>query len=102
VIDDIRQKFLPRFVATARERLERASKAIADGADAAPSIAADLHTIAGEASIMGLHDVAQLAREGERAVRIVGGVDDANILMALYKLWRRIDELVPQRRAGSG
>jgi HPt (histidine-containing phosphotransfer) domain-containing protein len=99
VNDDIRVKFLPRFVASARERLERASKLIADGANAAPSIATDLHTIAGEASIMGLHDVAEMAREGERAVRIVGGVDDAGIVMALYKLWRRIDELAPQRRS---
>ncbi|MDB4969331.1 MAG: hypothetical protein JWN44_5020 [Myxococcales bacterium] len=101
MIDDIRAKFLPRFVASARERLERASKLIADGANAAPSIAADLHTIAGEASIMGLHDVATMARDGERALRIVGGIDDPTIVMTLYKLWRRIDELAPpQRRSG--
>ena len=100
MIDDIRAKFLPRFVSSARERLERASKLIAEGSNAAPSIAADLHTIAGEASIMGLHDVAVMAREGERAVRIVGGVDDASIMMSLYKLWRRLDELMPQRRSG--
>ena len=98
MIDDIRAKFLPRFVASARERLERASKLIADGADAAPSIAADLHTIAGEASIMGLHEVATMARESERAVRIVGGVDDAQLLTSLYKLWRRIDALVPPKQ----
>ena len=101
MIEDIRAKFLPRFVASARERLERASKLIRDGADAASSIAADLHTIAGEASIMGLHDVAQLAREGERAVRIVGGVDDGGIVLALYKLWRRIDELAPPKRSSA-
>jgi HPt (histidine-containing phosphotransfer) domain-containing protein len=100
LIDDIRAKFLPRFVASARERLERASKLIADGANAAPSIAADLHTIAGEASIMGLHDVAAMAREGEHAVRIVGGIDDAGIVMALQKLRHRIDELAPQRHLG--
>jgi HPt (histidine-containing phosphotransfer) domain-containing protein len=98
VIDDIRRKFLPRFVASARERLERASKLIADGADAAPSIAADLHTIAGEASIMGLHEVAAMARDSERAVRIVGGVDDAQLLTSLYTLWRRIDALVPPKQ----
>jgi HPt (histidine-containing phosphotransfer) domain-containing protein len=95
VIDDIRNKFLPRFVTTARARLEKASQLIANGATAAPTIAADLHTIAGEASIMGLHDVAEMAREGERHVRKVGGVDDSNIVMALDKLWRRLDELVP-------
>jgi HPt (histidine-containing phosphotransfer) domain-containing protein len=98
LIDEIRAKFLPRFVSTARKRLENAQRLIADGAPAAPSIAADLHTIAGEASIMGLHDVAEMAREGERAVRIVGGVDDSGISMALYKLWRRLDELAPAAR----
>ena len=65
MIDDIREKFLPRFLTSARERLARASKLVANGAIAAPSIAADLHTIAGEASIMGLHDVADMAREAE-------------------------------------
>jgi HPt (histidine-containing phosphotransfer) domain-containing protein len=98
MIDDIRAKFLPRFVESARQRLERASKLIADGADGATSIAADLHTIAGEASIMGLHEVASMARESERAVRRVGGIDDSDLLAALFQLWRRIDALVPQKR----
>jgi HPt (histidine-containing phosphotransfer) domain-containing protein len=93
VIEDIRAKFLPRFVTTARQRLDKAQRLIADGAPAAPSIAADLHTIAGEASIMGLHDVAEIAREGERALRIVGGIDDSGIMMALCNLRRCLDEL---------
>ena len=96
MIDEIRARFLPRFVATARQRLERARRLIADGADAAPSIAADLHTIAGEASIMGLHDVADIAREGEHAMRIVGGIDASSGVRALDKLWRRLDELTPR------
>jgi len=100
--DDLREKFLPRFVASARQRLERASQLIADGANAAPSIAADLHTIAGEASIMGLHEVASMARESERAVRRVGGIDDSDLLSALFKLWRRIDALVPPKSATPG
>jgi HPt (histidine-containing phosphotransfer) domain-containing protein len=93
VIEEIRAKFLPRFVTTARQRLEKAQQLIADGAPAAPAIAADLHTIAGEASIMGLHEVADIAREGERAVRSIGGIDDSGIMMALYKLWRCLDQL---------
>jgi hypothetical protein len=93
VIDDIRAQFLPRFVSSARERLERASKLISDGANAALAIATDLHTIAGEASILGLDEVAILARDGERAVRRVGGLDDASLAAALVKLQRRIDEL---------
>ena len=96
MIEDIRAKFLPRFVTSARQRLERASKLISDGANAAAAIATDLHTIAGEASIMGLHEVAAMARETERSVRSVGGLDDASITAALFKLWRRIDELQPR------
>lgn len=99
MMDEIRARFLPRFVSSARQRLERASKLINDGANAAPSIATDLHTIAGEASIMGLHEVAAMARETERAVRTVGGLDDASITAALFKLYRRIDELVPRANA---
>ena len=96
MIEDIRARFLPRFVTTARQRLEKAQQQIASGTPAASSIAADLHTIAGEASVMGLHDVAEMAREGERAARIIGGVDDSGISMALYRLWRRLDELAPR------
>ena len=99
MMEEIRAKFLPRFVSSARQRLERASKLISDGANAAPSIATDLHTIAGEASIMGLHEVAAMARDTERAVRSVGGLDDASITAALFKLWRRIDELTPKEKA---
>ena len=102
MIDDIRARFLPRFVATARERLERASKLIADGALATPSIAADLHTIAGEASIMGLDEIAALAREGERAVRVVAAEADGSVVVPLYKLWRKLDELAPRSRVGNG
>ena len=42
-----------------------------------------------------------MARETERAVRAVGGLDDASITAALFKLYRRIDELAPaQRQSG--
>jgi HPt (histidine-containing phosphotransfer) domain-containing protein len=98
MIDEIREKFLPRFLDSARSRLRHAAAAISEGAQAAPAIAADLHTIAGEASIMGLAELAEIARESERAVRQVGGLDDATILAALDKLARGLDELDPARK----
>jgi HPt (histidine-containing phosphotransfer) domain-containing protein len=98
MIDEIRDKFLPRFLDTARARLERASKMIADGSDAAAAIASDLHTIAGEAAVMGLAEIAEVAREGERAVRRMGGLDDAGLLAMLFNLRRRLDALAPQNR----
>ena len=91
MIDEIREKFLPRFIASARARLQHASDAISQGSEAAPAIAADLHTIAGEASIMGLAEIAEIARESERAVRQVGGLDDATILAALGRLARGLE-----------
>jgi len=99
LIDDIREKFLPRFLASARERLARAARLVAEGDTAAPSIASDLHTIAGEASIMGLHEIAAMARDAERAARVVGGIDDAHILVAVDRLARQLDELAPVRRS---
>jgi hypothetical protein len=43
-----------------------------------------------------------MARESERAVRRVGGIDDSDLLSALFKLWRRIDALVPPKSATPG
>jgi HPt (histidine-containing phosphotransfer) domain-containing protein len=93
VIDEIRAKFLPRFVDAARQRLARASELIGSGSFDGAAIAAELHTIAGEASIMGLAEIAGIAREGERAVRQVGGIDDTGMLRAIERLSRGIEEL---------
>jgi HPt (histidine-containing phosphotransfer) domain-containing protein len=95
VIDEIRAKFLPRFVAAARQRLERATKMVASGHHDGSVIAAELHTIAGEASIMGLAEIAAMARQGEQSVRQSSGVDDAAMLRTLEQLSRGIDALEP-------
>jgi HPt (histidine-containing phosphotransfer) domain-containing protein len=93
MIDEIQARFLPRFVAGARERLQRAARAIADGTWRANVVAAELHTIAGEASVMGLPDVAELARATEKTVRQSESPDGKELLTALGELGRRIDEL---------
>jgi HPt (histidine-containing phosphotransfer) domain-containing protein len=93
MIDELRARFLPRFVQSARRRLENASQRIAQKADGAPAVAADLHTIAGEASVLGLAEIAAIAREGECVVRQPGGLDDPDLLGILFNLRRGLDEL---------
>jgi|JI10StandDraft_1071094.scaffolds.fasta_scaffold22962_6 CheY-like chemotaxis protein len=63
----MRDRFLPRFVATGGERCARALAAVtADGAGAPTTARSELHTLAGEAGILGLAELAELAQAGER------------------------------------
>ncbi len=65
MIDDIREKFMPRFRAIAEERLQRLG-----ALEVTPALAAsELHALAGEASILGLPELASLARAAERRWR---------------------------------
>ncbi len=67
---DLVARFLPRFAALARERVARAM-AVASSADVAqaPAVARDMHSVAGEAGMLGLQDVLQAAREAEGAAK---------------------------------
>ncbi len=68
MMDDLRARFLPRFLSTARERLARARTSLeADGTGG--GLAGELHALAGEASILGLSRVSELARRGENTAR---------------------------------
>lgn len=93
MIDEIRAKFLPRFIEAARQRLARASKLMDGGFQDVAAIAAELHTIAGEASIMGLAELAAIAREGERAVRQAGVIDNGALKSVLERLSQGVEEL---------
>lgn len=66
--DDFRARFLPRFAAVARKRLENAEALIARADPAkAGMLAAEMHALAGEAAILGLTEVADAAHEAEIA-----------------------------------
>lgn len=65
--DDVRARFLPRFVAIGGERCARALAAITGGAGAPVVAKGELHTLAGEAGILGLAELARMAQDGERA-----------------------------------
>jgi HPt (histidine-containing phosphotransfer) domain-containing protein len=55
---DLRARFLPRFAASARERMQRARLHLTAG-DAA-ALARELHACAGEAAMLELHDLLTL------------------------------------------
>jgi HPt (histidine-containing phosphotransfer) domain-containing protein len=61
--DELRAVFLPRFLSAARERLGRAQAG--DHSQAA----AELHSLAGEAMLLGLKELSELATAGEEAAR---------------------------------
>jgi HPt (histidine-containing phosphotransfer) domain-containing protein len=80
VIDDLRAKFLPRFLDSAQNRLIRARGGLDRGDRTA--VLHELHALAGEAGILELTDVARLARGAElHAKRWVASesADDAGL-----------------------
>ena len=64
---DLLAEFLPRFAASASERLGRSRELVA--ARRFDEVGRELHTLAGEAAVLGLRSVADLARRGEVASR---------------------------------
>ena len=97
-MDDLHAKFMPQFLELARSRLAAALKA-ATARDhlAATTTARNLHTLAGEAGLLGLHDVVPLAREGEQKARSMGASRtdaDAELLVdALRRLQQVIESI---------
>jgi HPt (histidine-containing phosphotransfer) domain-containing protein len=67
---DLVARFLPRFAALARERAARAL-AVAANADTAQAetVVRDMHSVAGEAGMLGLQDVLRAARDAESAAK---------------------------------
>jgi HPt (histidine-containing phosphotransfer) domain-containing protein len=67
-VEDIRRKFLPRFAALAKERI-RVGLEVAEAfeGDQALVLARELHSMAGEAGLLGLGDLLSIARAAEVA-----------------------------------
>lgn len=66
MIDELRARYLPRFVATAQRRLAAAMEAVTPAGAGAPQVArSELHTLAGEAGILGLTAIATQAQAAE-------------------------------------
>jgi HPt (histidine-containing phosphotransfer) domain-containing protein len=66
-MEDLRARFLPRFVEAAKGRLARARSLLE--IDDAKALARELHALAGEARMLGLFGIAQDASRGEVLAR---------------------------------
>jgi HPt (histidine-containing phosphotransfer) domain-containing protein len=105
-MEDLHAKFLPQFVALARSRLELAIKVAVERDHAATTkIVRELHTLAGEAGLLGLHDVVPLARDSEqkaKALHVSRSEADADVLVAaLRQLERVIDGIGTPSKPGA-
>jgi chemotaxis protein histidine kinase CheA len=85
-MDDLHAKFLPQFVVLARSRVAMAVKAVGErDHNATAKIVRELHTLAGEAGLLGLQDVVPLARDSEdkaKALHRTRADADAEVLIS--------------------
>jgi len=93
---DFVARFGRRFIATARERL--AAAAGLDGerpVEAARTLALHLHSISGEAAMIGFGELSELARDVMRSARAVeaGATPPGECAAALARLTAQLDAL---------
>jgi len=93
-MDELYAKFLPQFITLARSRV---ALALAMAAPAGPrdddttkKIVRELHTLAGEAGLLGLREVVPLARDCEDKAKLLqltrSEADADGLVAALHKL----------------
>lgn len=101
-MEDLQAAFLPRFLEAARARITRALAAVGDAErDGTAATLRDLHSLAGEAGLLGLSTVLAHARASEEKARalVAARTDDtvAALRGALGDLSRALDDLAPQQ-----
>ena len=65
---DVKKKFMPRFTELAKQRIRTGLRVAGYVAgDQALAVARELHSLAGEAGLLGLDDLVPLARVAEQA-----------------------------------
>ena len=101
-MDDFLAAFLPRFKAGAAARLERSIElALKRDPEAGAAIARDLHAVAGEAGLLGVHTIVSLARVGEahaKRMHATRSNEAADALMTSLTELKRAIELEPDGR----
>ncbi|MGE0546216.1 MAG: Hpt domain-containing protein [Kofleriaceae bacterium] len=68
MIDELRAKFRGRFISTAQGRVRKALQHVTGTGDPAV-VRGELHSLAGEAAMLGFDEIASSARAGELAAR---------------------------------
>ena len=100
-MEHLRARFLPRFLETARQRLERARVLSAPRSREPNKLAMELHALAGEAAMLELGELAQLARTAEAFVTgmAAGEADaEASFQQSLESLAEAVAALDLQKR----
>ncbi|HEU4734580.1 MAG TPA: Hpt domain-containing protein [Kofleriaceae bacterium] len=96
--DDLYARFLPQFIKSARGRLAVAISATTGRDHAAtPTVVRELHTLAGEAGLLGLSAVVPLARECEQIAKTLhisrADADAEGLVAALRNLEQIIESI---------
>jgi CheY-like chemotaxis protein/HPt (histidine-containing phosphotransfer) domain-containing protein len=68
MLEELRARFRTRFIDTARDRIRRCLAMLGESSSAV-NVASELHSLAGEAAMLGFEDISELARNGEAAAR---------------------------------
>jgi HPt (histidine-containing phosphotransfer) domain-containing protein len=104
--EDLQARFVPQFVALARSRVSAALAAVARGDHGATATTIrELHTLAGEAGLLGLHEVVPLARDSEQKAKLLrfSQADaDADALVAALRQLDQVIERVGATTSPSG
>jgi chemotaxis protein histidine kinase CheA len=105
MMDDLRAQFLPRFVKLARERVTTARALVEgtaspdDAAAATKTAAGSMHSLAGEAGLLGLTDLLEEGRRAERVLRAFRPGDEEST-RACADVLARLDTLLDALRVG--
>jgi CheY-like chemotaxis protein/HPt (histidine-containing phosphotransfer) domain-containing protein len=68
MLEELRARFRTRFIDTARDRIRRCLAMLSESSSAG-NVASELHSLAGEAAMLGFDEVSVLAHDGEAAAR---------------------------------
>lgn len=93
--DDLRAKFRDRFIAVAQERVKLGIQNLSDQGDAAV-VRAELHSLAGEAALIGFDDIANTARTGEAAAEEWVERGEASSQLACARVLRQLARTLRQ------
>lgn len=104
--DDFLARFMPKFTAIAKTRIARSLElANQRSPEQVPAIMRELHSIAGEAGLLGLGTLVVLARSGEehaKRLRTTRSDEDANALLAvLTELESALESIVARPEANT-
>ncbi|ACY19247.1 response regulator [Haliangium ochraceum] len=67
-LEELRERFRERFIDTARQRMHRCLDLLSQ-LEHADALAVELHSLAGEAAMLGLYEISETARDGEKDAR---------------------------------